>query len=72
MIYAAIIAALAALAGFGAVMYRSGRRAAQLENIKAEVKAREEEEKRHEKIRTGVDRLSVDDVRKRLRDLSGK
>lgn len=72
MIYAAIIAALAALAGFGAVLYRSGRRAAQLENIKTEVKAREAEEKRYEKIKTDVGALPVDDVRKRLRDLSGK
>lgn len=45
MIYAAIIAALAALAGFGAVMYRSGRRAAENEALKAGGKADEKVDK---------------------------
>ncbi len=72
MVYAAIIAALAALAAFGAVLYRSGRRSAQMEAIKAEAKARAKEDERYEKIKTGVGRLSADDVRKRLRDLAGK
>lgn len=72
MIYAAIIAGLAALAAFGAVLYRSGRRAAKLEAVKAQTKAREAEEKHYEKIKTVVGAMSADNVRKRLRDLASK
>lgn len=72
MVYAAVIAVVAGLAAFGAVLYRSGRRAARLEGIKAEAKAREAEDKRYEKIKAGVGALPADDVRKRLRDLAGK
>ena len=45
MLYAAIIAALAALAAFGAVLYRSGRRAAENEALKAGGKADEKVDK---------------------------
>lgn len=45
MLYAAIIAALAALAAFGAVLYRSGRRAAENEALKAGRKADEKVDK---------------------------
>ena len=64
MIYAAIIAALAALAAFGAVLYRSGRRAAENETLK--VGARENEKVDKAIRRTGS--LSRAELIERLRD----
>lgn len=64
MLYAAIIAALAALAAFGAVLYRSGRRAAENEALKAGRKADENVDKA---IRC-VGSLSRAELIERLRD----
>ena len=64
MIYATIIAALAALAGFGAVLYRSGRRAAENEALKAGGKA---DEKVDKAIRYAGS-LSRVELTRRLRD----
>lgn len=68
MIYAAIIAGLAALAAFGAVMYRSGRTAAE----NAVFKEREREHEKVEQVIDGVADLPADDVRKRLQEIDRK
>ena len=68
MIYAAIIAGLAALAAFGAVMYRSGRTAAE----NAVFKEREREHEKVEQVIDGVADLPADDVRKRLQNIGRK
>lgn len=68
MIYAAIIAGLAALAAFGAVMYRSGRTAAE----NAVFKEREREHEKVEQIIDNVADLPADDVRSRLQNISRK
>ena len=64
MIYATIIAALAALAAFGAVLYRSGRRAAENEALKDGRKA---DEKVDKAIRRACS-LSRAELIERLRD----
>lgn len=64
MIYAAIIAALAALAAFGAVLYRSGRRAAENEAFKAGGKA----DAKVDKAIRRVGSLSRAELIERLRD----
>lgn len=68
MIYAAIIAGLAALAAFGAVMYRSGRTAAE----NAVFKERDREYEKVEQVIDSVADLSADDVRKRLQNIGHK
>lgn len=68
MIYAAIIAGLAALAAFGAVMYRSGRTAAE----NAVFKEREREHEKVEQIIDNVADLPADNVRSRLQHISHK
>lgn len=64
MLYAAIIAALAALAAFGAVLYRSGRRAAENEALKDGRKADE----KVDKVIRRVGSLSRAELTRRLRD----
>lgn len=68
MIYAAIIAGLAALAAFGAVMYRSGRTAAE----NAILKERERENEKVEQVIDSVADLPDDDVRRRLQNIGRK
>lgn len=68
MIYAAIIAGLAALAAFGAVMYRSGRTAAE----NAVLKERERENEKVEQIIDSVADLPANDVRRRLQNIGRK
>lgn len=68
MIYAAIIAGVAALAAFGAVMYRSGRTAAE----NAVFKEREREHEKVEQVIDSVADLSADDVRIRLQNIGRK
>lgn len=68
MIYAAIIAGLAALAAFGAVMYRSGRTAAE----NTVLKERERENAKVDQIINSVADLPADDVRKRLQNIGRK
>ncbi|MBP3513292.1 MAG: hypothetical protein J6J74_02210 [Elusimicrobiaceae bacterium] len=68
MIYAAIIAGLAALAAFGAVMYRSGRTAAE----NAVLKEQERENEKVEQIIDNVADLPADNVRSRLQNISRK
>lgn len=68
MIYAAIIAGLAALAAFGAVMYRSGRTAAE----NAVLKERERENEKVDQVIDSVSDLPADAVRRRLQDVGRK
>ncbi len=68
MTCAAIIAGLAALAAFGAVMYRSGRTAAE----NAVFKERERENEKVDKVVEGVADLPADDVRQRLQNIGRK
>ena len=71
--------AIAGIAGFGALLWaviaqskNYGRAAAQTEALKAEAKRAAKEQERANKIIDSVDRMSVDDVRERLRRLSDK
>ena len=50
----------------------SGKKAAQLDALKAETEQAAKEQERANKIIDRVDRMSVDDVRERLRRLSDK
>ena len=70
--------AIACIAGFGGLLWavialskNYGRAAAQAELLKAEAQRAAKEQERANKIIDRVDRMSADDVRKRLRDLSG-
>lgn len=70
--------AIACALGFGALLWaviaqskNYGRAAAQAEALKAEAKRAAREQERANKIIDSVDHMSVDDMRKRLRDLSG-
>ena len=70
--------AIACIAGFGGLLWavialskNYGRAAAQTEALKAEAQRAAKEQERANKIMDSVDRMSADDVRKRLRDLSG-
>ena len=70
--------AIACIAGFGGLLWavialskNYGRAAAQTEALKAEAKRAAREQERANKIIDSVDHMSVDDMRKRLRDLSG-
>ena len=70
--------AIACVLGFGALLWaviaqskNYGRAAAQAEALKAEAKRAAREQERANKIIDSVDHMSVDDMRKRLRDLSG-
>lgn len=70
--------AIACALGFGALLWaviaqskNYGRAAAQTEALKAEAARNAKEQERANKIIDRVDRMSADDVRKRLRDLSG-
>lgn len=70
--------AIACTLGFGALLWavialskNYGRAAAQAELLKAEAKRAAKEQERANKIIDSVDRMSADDVRKRLRDISG-
>ena len=51
---------------------KNGSKAAQLEALKSEIKKRAEEQARAQKILHNVADRPVDDVRRRLQDLSGK
>lgn len=71
--------AIACIAGFGGLLWavialskNYGRAAAQTEALKAEAKRAAKEQERANKIMDSVDRMSVDDVRERLRRLSDK
>ena len=71
-------AAIACTLGFGGLLWavialskNYGRAAAQTELLKAEAKRAAKEQERANKIIDSVDRMSADDVRKRLRDISG-
>lgn len=70
--------AIACIAGFGGLLWavialskNYGRAAAQAELLKAEAQRAAKEQERANKIIDRVDRMSADDVRKRLRELSG-
>ena len=70
--------AIACVVGFGGLLWaviamskNYGRAAAQTEALKAEAKRAAKEQERANKIIDSVGRMSADDVRKRLRDLSG-
>lgn len=70
--------AIARTLGFGGLLWavialskNYGRAAAQAEALKAEAKRAAREQERANKIIDSVDHMSVDDMRKRLRDLSG-
>ena len=70
--------AIACTLGFGALLWavialskNYGRAAAQAELLKAEAQRTAREQERANKIMDSVDRMSADDVRKRLRNLSG-
>ena len=70
--------AIACTLGFGGLLWaviamskNYGRAAAQTEALKAEAKRAAKEQERANKIIDSVGRMSADDVRKRLRDLSG-
>lgn len=70
--------AIACIAGFGGLLWavialskNYGRAAAQAELLKAEAQRAAKEQERANKIIDSVDRMSADDVRKRLRELSG-
>ena len=70
-----VILTLGFLALLGLVVMlasKSGSKAAKLENLKAELKRRSEEQVRAQKIISRVSNLPSDDVRKRLQDISGK
>ena len=69
--------AIACIAGFGGLLWavialskNYGRAAAQTEALKAEAQRAAKEQERANKIIDSVDRMSADDVRKRLRDIS--
>ena len=51
---------------------KNGNRAAQLENLKAELRKNAEEQARAQKITDSVYSLSADDARKRLHDVASK
>lgn len=60
---------------FGATIFlarREGSKAAQLENLKLEIKKRAEEQARANRIITHNDDLPIADVRKRLQDITSK
>ena len=70
--------AIACILGFGGLLWavialskNYGRAAAQAELLKAEAQRAAKEQERANKIIDRVDRMSADDVRKRLRELSG-
>ena len=70
--------AIACVVGFGGLLWavcalskNYGRATAQTEALKAEANRAAKEQERANKIIDSVDRMSADDVRKRLRDLSG-
>ena len=70
--------AIACVLGFGGLLWaviaqskNYGRATAQAEALKAEAKRAAKEQERANKIMDSVDRMSADDVRKRLRNLSG-
>ena len=70
--------AIACVVGFGGLLWavialskNYGRAAAQTEALKAEAQRVAKEQERANKIIDSVDRMSADDVRKRLRDISG-
>ena len=70
--------ALACVLGFGGLLWavialskNYGRAAAQAELLKAEAQRTAREQERANKIMDSVDRMSADDVRERLRNLSG-
>ena len=71
--------AIACVVGFGGLLWavialskNYGRAAAQTEALKAEAQRAAKEQERANKIIDSVDRMSADDVRKRLRCLSDK
>lgn len=70
--------AIACVVGFGGLLWavialskNYGRATAQTEALKAEAQRAAKEQERANKIMDSVDRMSADDVRKRLRDISG-
>lgn len=70
--------AIACISGFGGLLWavialskNYGRATAQTEALKAEAQRAAKEQERANKIIDRVDGMSVDSVRKRLRDLSG-
>ena len=70
--------AIACTLGFGALLWavitlskNYGRAAAQTEALKAEAQRAAEEQERANKIIDSVDSMHIDDVRHRLRELSG-
>lgn len=70
--------AIACVLGFGGLLWavialskNYGRAAAQTEALKAEAKRAAKEQERANKIIDRVDRMHIDDVRERLRDISG-
>lgn len=71
--------AIACIAGFGGLLWavialskNYGRATAQTEALKAEAKRAAKEQERANKIIDSIDRMSIDDVRERLRRLSDK
>lgn len=70
--------AIACVLGFGGLLWavialskNYGRAAAQTEALKAEAQRTAREQERANKIMDSVDRMSADDVRERLRNISG-
>lgn len=70
--------AIACVLGFGGLLWavialskNYGRATAQTEALKAEAKRAAKEQERANKIMDSVDRMHIDDVRERLRDISG-
>ena len=71
--------AIACIAGFGGLLWavialskNYGRAAAQTEALKAEAQRTAKEQERANKIIDSVDRMSDDDVRKRLQNVGRK
>jgi len=52
--------------------HKNGKKSAQLENLKAEIKREAQEQERANRIMDNVGGMSDDDVRSRLRDISSK
>lgn len=72
MVYFVILAGILAFSAFGVMTYRAGKNSAKLAKIREELKRKKESRENADKIISNVRRLNVDDVRKRLRELSDK
>lgn len=67
-----VAAFLFLLGGIIYLSHKNGKKAAQLEKLKDEIKREAEEQARANKIIDNVGNMSDDDVRERLRSISGK